>query len=87
MVKAYGLSAESVGVRVMAPVLGSRLRPVGKLPTDTLKVTGATPPLSAMVWSYATPTVQSGNVNVVMLSELMVTLYAWLPVAQSNQWR
>ena len=75
MVKLNGLSAESVGVPVIAPVLELRLRPVGKLPADTLKAMAPVPPVSPIVWLYATPTVPLGNVNVVMLGAgLMATV-------------
>ncbi len=38
-----------VGVPVMAPVPVFRLRPAGRAPDVTAKVTGAVPPVTAMV--------------------------------------
>ena len=56
--------ADGVPAMTPAPVIG--FSPAGSAPADNDHVKGAVPPVAAMVWEYATPTVQSGKEVVVM---------------------
>jgi hypothetical protein len=57
-----------VGVPVMDPVLGLRLRPAGRLPVVIAHVYGATPPLADKAAEYGWLTVAEGNADVVSTS-------------------
>ncbi len=58
----------AVGVPEMTPLLGSRLRPEGKVPVARLQVYGGVPPEAAKVVLYGMPTMPAGNVVVVTIS-------------------
>ena len=52
----------AVGVPVIVPVLALRFSPVGReVPLATLKASAPAPPVSAIVWLYATPTTPAGS--------------------------
>ena len=55
----------AVGVPLISPVSAFRLRPAGR-PPSMLHVIGAVP-VAVRVWLYASPTLPSGRVSVVML--------------------
>jgi len=71
--------AAVVGVPLITPVAGVKLRPVGRLPTDIAHVIGAVP-VAARVWLYAVPTVPAGKEAVVIVgatgAELITMLSA-----------
>ena len=57
-----------VGVPVIAPVVGLRVKPVGSGVAPRANDTGATPPLVPIVPLYAAPTVPGGKVTVVFVN-------------------
>ena len=57
----------AVGVPLILPVSLFRLRPAGRLPLSMLHVMGAVPS-AVRVWLYASPTLPSGRVSVVMVT-------------------
>ena len=50
-----------VGVPVIAPVPAFKVKPAGNAPTLREKVSGAWPPVVAIVWLYAVPSTPFGN--------------------------
>ena len=54
------------GVPPMIPVDAARLNPAGKVPSDTVHVTGDTAPDAARVTEYEEPATALGNVSVVI---------------------
>ena len=58
----------AVGVPLISPVSLFRLRPAGRLPPfSTLHVMGVVP-VAVRIWLYASPTLPSGRVSVVMVT-------------------
>ena len=56
----------AVGVPLISPVSLFRLRPAGRLPPSMLHVMGVVP-VAVRIWLYASPTLPSGRLDVVML--------------------
>jgi hypothetical protein len=63
-VKGNGPAAE--GVPLMTPVDAARLKPAGRVPADTVHVTGEIAPDAARVTEYEEPATALGNVSVVI---------------------
>ena len=57
----------AVGVPLISPVSLFRLRSVGRSPFSTLHVIGVVPS-AVRIWLYASPTLPSGRVSVVMVT-------------------
>ena len=57
----------AVGVPLISPVSLFRLRPAGRLPPSKLHVMGVVP-VAVRIWLYASPTLPSGRVSVVMVT-------------------
>ena len=57
----------AVGVPLISPVSLFRLRLAGRLPPSMLHVMGVVP-VAVRIWLYASPTLPSGRVSVVMVT-------------------
>jgi hypothetical protein len=81
-VKVVVPTSPAVAVPVMAPELGSRVKPVGSVPEARLQVTGNVPPLSSYfrVWLYASPTIGFNRLVVVIVNCTIVRLSVALAV-------
>ena len=55
-----------VGVPLIAPLDEFRVKPVGRLPVDTVQLYGVVPPVACKVAEYDAPTVPPANVEVEM---------------------
>ena len=62
------------GVPEIVPLLPLRLNPPGNVPVDTAHVSGAVPPVDAIVWEYAVPAVAAGREEVVIESGAPITI-------------
>jgi hypothetical protein len=51
----------TLGVPAMAPVVGLRVRPAGRIPSLMVNLYGAVPPVAAIVPEYGTPTTPVGR--------------------------
>ena len=60
----------AVGVPLISPVFPSSFRPSGRLPLLMLHATGSVPS-AVRVWLYASPTLPSGSLSVVMVTSKM----------------
>ena len=69
----------AVGVPLISPVSAFRLRPAGR-PPSMLHVIGAVP-VAVRVWLYASPTLPSGRVSVVMVGAASGALTVTVQVA------
>src|SRR5215471_2518918 len=72
----------AVGVPVIAPVLGFRVKPAGSVPVARLQVTALIPPIACKVALYAVFRTPSGSEVVVMMSCRASTMGE--PVAEVN---
>ncbi len=63
-----------VGVPLMTPVDGARVRPGGSVPVLSAHVYGFVPPEAARVWEYATPTSPPGRDVVVMVGPVPISM-------------
>ena len=80
-VKVLVPTSPAVAVPVMAPELGSRVKPVGSVPEARLQVTGKVPPLSSYfrAWLYASPTIGFNRLVVVIaMVGFTVMLSGWV---------
>ena len=50
-VKLGGVVVVDVGVPVISPVVGLKLKPVGSEPAETLQAKGVVPPVTVNIWS------------------------------------
>jgi hypothetical protein len=65
------------------PFVAVNVRPVGKVPADTLNVYGLAPPLAVTVWLYGVPVVPFGKLLGATVTAAQVnscTVYDRLPV-------
>jgi hypothetical protein len=70
------MPAGPIGVPVIAPVLGSRVRPAGSDPVVTCQESGGVPPDAATVApAYDVPTAPSGSEDVVTASPTAATRF------------
>ena len=70
----------AVGVPLISPVSLFRLRSAGRLPPSMLHVMGVVP-VAVRIWLYASPTLPSGRVSVVMLGAVSGALTVTVQVA------
>src|SRR5882724_11353148 len=72
--------AAVVGVPVIVPLVAPIDNPAGRAPALMVQVSGDNPPVSAIVWLYATPTVPAGSEVVVIAGAVVAfTLMVKLP--------
>jgi hypothetical protein len=65
---------DAAGVPVTAPVAAASDSPAGRLPEETDQVSAPVPPVAAMVWLYAMPTVSAGRLAVVIAGAALIAI-------------